>query len=115
YLFCFLSFFLDGQAQVLLKQRQVSITTGHRTTASMDCIAKGIPDFKSAYIHWYRQVPSKAPEWILYIGASADSYYDNSYSNKYSSLKKGTNICTFTISNINSNDEGTYYCAYWHF
>ncbi|NWT16280.1 TVC2 protein, partial [Vireo altiloquus] len=104
-------------AQVLLKQRQVSITRGHKTTTSMDCIAeKGIPDFQSACIHWYWQVPSKAPERILYIGPSAASYYDNSYSNKYSSLKnKGTNVCTFTISDINSNDEGTYYCAHWYF
>ncbi|NXO15392.1 TVC2 protein, partial [Oriolus oriolus] len=116
YVFCFLSFFLDGQAQVLLKQRQVSITRGHKTATSMDCIAEGIPDFQSAYIHWYRQVPSKAPERILYIGRSAVSYDDDSYSNKYSALKKvHTNVCTFIISDINSNDEGTYYCAYWHF
>ncbi|NXM42714.1 TVC2 protein, partial [Gymnorhina tibicen] len=115
HLFCFLSFFLDGQAQVLLKQGQVSITRGHKTTASMDCIAEGIPDFQSAYIHWYRQVPSRALERILYIGPGAVSYNDNSNSNKYSALKKGTNICTFTISDINSNDEGTYYCAYWDF
>ncbi|NXD92464.1 TVC1 protein, partial [Chaetorhynchus papuensis] len=104
-----------GQAQVLLKQRQVSITRGHKTTTSIDCIAEGIPDFQSAYIHWYQQVSSKAPERILYIGPSAVSYDDNSYRKKYSSLKKGTNVCTFTISDINSNDEGTYYCAYWHF
>ncbi|NXH24875.1 TVC2 protein, partial [Myiagra hebetior] len=115
YLFCFLSFFPDGQAQVLLEQRLVSITRGHKTTTSMDCIAEGIPDFQSAYIHWYRQVPSKAPEPTLYIGPRAVSYDDNFYSNKYSSFKKGTNVCTFTIRDIKSNDEGTYYCAYWHF
>ncbi|NWW04788.1 HV146 protein, partial [Oreocharis arfaki] len=113
--FVLFSLFLDGQAQVLLKQRPVSITRGHKTTTSMDCIAEGIPDFQSAYIHWYRQVPSKAPEWILYIGPGEISDEDNSYSKKYSSLKKGTNICTFTISDINSSDEGIYYCAYWHF
>ncbi|NXI77871.1 TVC1 protein, partial [Rhipidura dahli] len=104
-----------GRAQVLLKQRQVSITRGHKSTASLDCIAEGIPDFQSAFIHWYRQVPSKAPERLLYIRDSAVAYDDNSYRNKYSSLKKGTNVCTFTISDINSSDEGTYYCAYWLF
>ncbi|NWT59261.1 TVC2 protein, partial [Erythrocercus mccallii] len=101
--------------QVLLKQREVSITRGHKTTASMTCIAEGIPDFQCAFIHWYQHVPPKATEWILYIRSSAVSYNDNSYSNKYSSSKKGTNICTFSINDINSNDEGTYYCAYWHF
>uniref|UniRef100_A0A8C3XC97 Ig-like domain-containing protein n=1 Tax=Cyanoderma ruficeps TaxID=181631 RepID=A0A8C3XC97_9PASS len=105
----------NGQTQVLLKQREVSITRGRKTTTSMDCIAEGIPDFLYAFIYWYQHVPSKASEWILYIRPSAVSYNDNSYSNKYSSSKKGTNICTFTINDINSNDEGTYYCAYWHF
>ncbi|NXE61826.1 TVC2 protein, partial [Calcarius ornatus] len=103
-----------GQAQVLLKQRKVSITRGHKTTASMDCIAEGIPNFQYAYIHLYQHVPAKAPEWILYIGPTAVSYDDNSYRNKYSSSKKGTN-CPFTINDINSNDVGSYYCAYWHF
>ncbi|NWY24656.1 TVC2 protein, partial [Pheucticus melanocephalus] len=103
-----------GQAQVILKQREVSIARGHKTTASMDCIAEGIPDFQYAYIHWYRHVPTKAPERILYIGASTVSYDDNSYRNKYSSSKKGRNVCTFTINDVNSNDVGSYYCAYWH-
>ncbi|NXO45355.1 TVC1 protein, partial [Locustella ochotensis] len=112
---CFVSFFLDGQAQVLLKQREVSITRGHKATTSMDCIAEGVPDFHYAFIHWYQHVPTKTPEQILYIRPSAVSYNDNSYSNKYSSSKKGTNICTFTINDIKSNAEGTYYCASWHF
>ncbi|NXV60098.1 TVC2 protein, partial [Molothrus ater] len=104
-----------GQAQVLLKQREISINTGHKTTASMDCIAEGIPDLQYANVHWYRHVPAKVPEWILYIGPSAVSYDDNSYRNKYSSSKKGTNVCTFTINDLNSSDVGSYYCAYWHF
>ncbi|NXA12761.1 TRGV3 protein, partial [Sapayoa aenigma] len=112
YLFCFFSLFLDGQEQVLLKQSQVSITKGHTTTASVDCIVEGISDLQYVYIHWYRHVPSKAPERILYIRSGSVSYDDSSYRNKYSSLKKGTNII-FRINNINSNDEGTYYCAYW--
>ncbi|NXS38656.1 TVC1 protein, partial [Pomatostomus ruficeps] len=104
-----------GEAQVLLKQRQVSITRGHKSTASMDCVAEGISDFQYAFIHWYRLVPSRAPEWILHIGAGAASYDDDSYRNKYSSVKRGTNTCTLTISDTSSSDEGTYYCAYWHF
>lgn len=100
---------------MLLKQREVSITRGHKTRASMDCIAEGIPAFQYAYIHWYRHVPTKAPERVLYIGDGAASYDDNSYRNKYSSSKKGTNVCTLTINDINSSDEGAYYCAYWHF
>ncbi|NXY19650.1 TVC2 protein, partial [Atrichornis clamosus] len=110
-----LSLFLDGQAQVLLKQRQVSITSKKMTRISIDCIAEGISNFQYVYIHWYRHLHSRAPERILRIGRGSVSYDDNSYKNKYSSVNKGTNTCTFTINDVNANDEGTYYCAYWHF
>ncbi|KAJ7395234.1 hypothetical protein BTVI_157052 [Pitangus sulphuratus] len=92
--------------RVLLKQSQVSVTRGHTATASIDCVAKGISSFQYVYKHWYRHVPSRAPEWILYIGTRSASYGGDSYKNKYSSLKKCTNVCTFTINDINSNDEG---------
>uniref|UniRef100_A0A8D0ETA2 Ig-like domain-containing protein n=1 Tax=Strix occidentalis caurina TaxID=311401 RepID=A0A8D0ETA2_STROC len=108
-LFCF----LDGQAQVLLKQTDVSVTRGQTKTAWIDCVAEGISDFKSAYIHWYRQIPPKAPERVLYIGSGLALYDDDSYRNKYTSSKKGTNVCTFSVEDINSNDEGTYYCKFY--
>lgn len=109
----FLSFSLDGQAEVLLKQSQASISRSQRSTARIECAAEGISGFQNAYIHWYRQIPSKGPERILYIGAGQISYDDNSYRTKYSASKRGANVCTFEIKDVNSNDEGTYYCAYW--
>ncbi|NXW41900.1 TRGV3 protein, partial [Nyctiprogne leucopyga] len=102
-----------GQAQVLLKQNTVSITREQTKTAWIECTVEGIDDFQSAYIHWYRHLPSRAPEWLLYIGAGQVVYDDNSYKSKYSVLKKRTNVCAFSINDINSNDEGTYYCASW--
>ncbi|NXW20835.1 LV39 protein, partial [Circaetus pectoralis] len=101
-----------GRAQVLLKQSPISITRGQSKTARIECRAEGISNFQSEYIHWYRHIPSKAPERILFIGAGQPSYDDNSYRNKYSALKNRENICTFSVNDINSNDEGTYYCAY---
>ncbi|NXH66882.1 TVC2 protein, partial [Hydrobates tethys] len=112
-LLCFLFFFLGGQAQVLLKQSQASITRTQTTTARFECIVEGLSDFQSEYIHWYRHIPSKAPERILYIGPGQVFYDDNSYRSKYLSSKQGTNVCTFSVNYINSDDEGTYYCAWW--
>ncbi|NXT03691.1 TVC2 protein, partial [Jacana jacana] len=113
--FCFLSFFLDGQAQGLLKQSRESVTIGTGKTARIECVAEGIPNFQSEYIHWYRHAPSRPPHRILYIGSGQVTYDDNSYKNKYTSWKQGTNACTFSVNNVNTNDEGTYYCAYWHY
>ncbi|NWX80588.1 TVC2 protein, partial [Alca torda] len=102
-----------GQAQVLLKQSQASVTREQTKTAGIDCVAEGTSDFQSAYIHWYRQIPSKAPQRILLIGSREVTYDDGAYRKKYASWKQGTNVCTFFIHDVNSNDEGTYYCAYW--
>ncbi|NXS51137.1 LV151 protein, partial [Balaeniceps rex] len=101
-----------GQAEVLLKQ-QTSVTKGQGKTVSIDCTAEGLSNFQSDYIHWYRHILSKAPERILYIGSGQAAYDDNSKRNKYSAVKKGGNVCTLSVKDINSNDEGTYYCAYW--
>ncbi|NXN48342.1 LV321 protein, partial [Rhinoptilus africanus] len=102
-----------GQAQVLLEQSQASVTTGKTEPAEIDCVAEGISDFQSAYIHWYRHIPSQAPQRILVIGSKHATYDDDSYRNKYASWKRATNVCTFFIYEVNSGDEGTYYCAYW--
>ncbi|NXV71164.1 LV321 protein, partial [Atlantisia rogersi] len=112
-LLCVLSFFLDGQAQVVLTHIQQFITKGKSATARIECGTKGISDFQSAVIHWYRHIPPNSPERILYIVSGQASYDDNSYGSKYSSWKSGTNICRFSVNKINSSDEGTYYCAYW--
>ncbi|NWR73645.1 LV321 protein, partial [Centropus unirufus] len=113
HLFCFLIFFLDGQ--VLLKQSQPSVIKGQTKTARFDCIAEGISNFRSAYIHWYRHIPPKGPERILFIGSDKPAYEDNSYRSKYSSSKNGTNLCSFSVDNIQPADEGVYYCAYWQY
>uniref|UniRef100_A0A8C3KI69 Ig-like domain-containing protein n=1 Tax=Calidris pygmaea TaxID=425635 RepID=A0A8C3KI69_9CHAR len=110
-LFCFLSFFLDGQAQVLLKQSRPSVTVRTTRTARIECVAQGISGFQSAYIHWYQHMPSRAPQRILYIGSGQATYDDNSYRNKYTSWKQGTSRCVLTIKDVIPDDTATYYCT----
>ncbi|XP_068792029.1 T-cell receptor gamma alternate reading frame protein isoform X6 [Struthio camelus] len=77
-------------------------------------MAEGITNFQAAYIHWYRHIPSKGPEWLLYIKSAEEITYDqDSYKSKYFSMKVGKNVCTLSVTDINLSDEGTYYCAYW--
>ncbi|NXI64466.1 TRGV3 protein, partial [Anseranas semipalmata] len=105
---------LDGQAQVLLQQDQPSITRKRSKTANFECKVEGIDNFQAAYIHWYRHIPTRAPERLLYIASSAQiTYEEESYKNKYYSSKRDKNICTFSVNNVHEDDEGTYYCAYW--
>lgn len=109
-----LSLLSNGQAQVLLQQRQPSLTKRTSSTAVIDCKVEGIDDFQDAYIHWYRHIPSRAPERLLYVTSTAQISYDkDSYKDKYHSSKRGKNTCTLSVKDIREDDEGTYYCAYW--
>uniref|UniRef100_A0A8B9ZMZ5 Ig-like domain-containing protein n=1 Tax=Anas zonorhyncha TaxID=75864 RepID=A0A8B9ZMZ5_9AVES len=94
--------------------RQPSLTKRTSSTAVIDCKVEGIDDFQGAYIHWYRHIPSRAPERLLYVTSTAQISYDkDSYKDKYHSSKRGKNTCTLSVKDIREDDEGTYYCAYW--
>ncbi|XP_048808155.1 uncharacterized protein LOC125696472 [Lagopus muta] len=105
---------IHGHAQVLLQQSPPSVTRKRSRTVDIECQAEGIDDFQAAYIHWYRQLPARAPQFLLFVTAKSQVSYDSeSYRNKYSSYKNENNICTLSVNNIQDGDEGTYYCAYW--
>uniref|UniRef100_A0A8B9TRU0 Ig-like domain-containing protein n=1 Tax=Anas platyrhynchos TaxID=8839 RepID=A0A8B9TRU0_ANAPL len=113
-----LSLLSNGQAQVLLQQRQPSLTKRTSSTAVIDCKVEGIDDFQDAYIHWYRHIPSRAPERLLYrmfyisTGTTAvdEIFQGRTYTIERVSRQK---ICTLTIKNIAPDVAATYYCAYW--
>uniref|UniRef100_A0A8B9M9X1 Ig-like domain-containing protein n=1 Tax=Accipiter nisus TaxID=211598 RepID=A0A8B9M9X1_9AVES len=99
-------------AQALLKQSPISITKGQNKTARIECKAEGISNFQSEYIHWYRHIPSKAPERILFIGEGQASY-DDSDRRRFQAWKHATEPrYVLTINYLTSRDSGTYYCAY---
>ncbi|KYO43202.1 hypothetical protein Y1Q_0017524 [Alligator mississippiensis] len=72
-----------GHAQLLLQQIQTSVTKEQYKTARMDCKISGLQNFKSAVIHWYQQISSRAPEWILFISESEPSIDQHFDKNKF--------------------------------
>ncbi|KAM9163442.1 uncharacterized protein ACDP82_001206 [Pangshura tecta] len=101
----------DGAAQVQLTQDQLSITKKLKKTVRIDCKVSGI-NFGDAYIHWYRQRPGEAPEWILYFKTQTDkSNFDMDKFSVDKTTEKST--CTLTVDKLTYNDTATYYCAYW--
>ncbi|OXB52024.1 hypothetical protein ASZ78_016833 [Callipepla squamata] len=97
---------MDGHAQVLLLQHP-SVNRKRTNTAYIECKVEGIANFQGAYIHWYRHLPDRAPERILYGTSLRQVSYDSdSYKNKYSSYKKENKICILSILNIHDDDEG---------
>ncbi|OXB54652.1 hypothetical protein ASZ78_003484 [Callipepla squamata] len=96
---------MDGHAQVLLLQRP-SVNRKRFSTANIECKVEGIDNFRDEYIHWYRHLPDRAPERILYVTSTTQVSYDlDSYKNKYSSYKTENKISFLSILNIRYNDE----------
>uniref|UniRef100_A0A8C8SVS0 Ig-like domain-containing protein n=1 Tax=Pelusios castaneus TaxID=367368 RepID=A0A8C8SVS0_9SAUR len=106
--------FLDGYAQVRLKQTQLSITRSENKTARIECEASGIQNFRSAVIHWYQHRPGEAPERILHISTGQPVFDKDSDKKKFDCLKKPDEpLSTLTVNGITQNDRAVYYCAYW--
>ncbi|TRZ17918.1 hypothetical protein HGM15179_009188 [Zosterops borbonicus] len=78
----------------------------------MDHIAEGIPDFQYVFTHWYQHVPPKLHNRFC---TSDPAQFPTMIVSVATSILLQGKVQTFTINDINSNDEGTYYCAYWHF
>ncbi|KAG6940483.1 hypothetical protein G0U57_015886, partial [Chelydra serpentina] len=114
FMFSFLALFLDGCAQIHLRQAQLSVTRAETKTARMDCEASGIRNFRSAIIHWYRHRSGKAPERILYISSEKPVFDKDTDKKKFDCEKNPDQpISTLRVNAITPNDRAIYYCAYW--
>ncbi|NXX50162.1 KV230 protein, partial [Tricholaema leucomelas] len=102
-----------GQAEPLLILNQLSLTKKQSKPAQIKCRVEGVYDLTYSYIHWYQQLPSKPPKRILYIISGSSSYDDNNLRYKFSSKKQGANVYILSVNDVNSNDEGIYYCSFW--
>lgn len=104
--------FLDG---LLLTQNQPSVTKMQSTTARIECKVEGVSSFTYFYLHWYQQLPSRPLKRIMYMGSGSSYYDDDSLRYKFSSEKRDANVYILSVNDVNSNNEGTYYCASWQY
>ncbi|KTF83250.1 hypothetical protein cypCar_00022197 [Cyprinus carpio] len=71
-------------------------------------------NYSSAFnLHWYRQYPKSAPEFIMLISGSAkeaqESYVDSRFTAKVITDKE--NLVDLEISSASITDSALYYCA----
>uniref|UniRef100_A0A3Q3E607 Ig-like domain-containing protein n=1 Tax=Labrus bergylta TaxID=56723 RepID=A0A3Q3E607_9LABR len=81
-------------------------------TVKMSCIISGF-DMTSDYIHWIRQKPGRALEWIGWMDAGSNSAsYASSFQSRFSMTEDVPSSTQFLqIQTLTAADSAVYFCA----
>ncbi|KAG3278473.1 hypothetical protein H1C71_005422 [Ictidomys tridecemlineatus] len=102
-LFTFLVQCTGSWAQsVLTQQPSLSGTPGQRVTISCTGSSTNIGTYS---VNWYQQFPETAPKLLIYGNSNRPS----GVSDRFSGSKTG-NSASLTITGLQPEDEGIYYC-----
>lgn len=99
------------RCEVKLDQSQ-SAVKGPGETVRMSCVTSGF-DMTSHYIHWIRQRPREALEWIGRMDTGSNSaIYASSFQGRFSMTEDVPRSTQFLlISGLTAGDSAVYYCA----
>ena len=101
-----------GQNVVLTQPAAKSVQLGQ--TVSIDCKAsRQVTQYSGAqyYLAWYHQRPGEAPKALIYVTTERFS----GISSRFSGSGAGNGVdFTLTISGVQAEDSGIYYCQSHH-
>uniref|UniRef100_A0A9J7WYZ5 Ig-like domain-containing protein n=1 Tax=Cyprinus carpio carpio TaxID=630221 RepID=A0A9J7WYZ5_CYPCA len=100
-------FFCSATAGVTLTQPEIK-TVQLGQTATIEChIDEGI---YSTHLYWYQQKPGEAPKLLIYYINTLQSGTPSRFSGSGSNSD-----FTLTISGVQTEDTGDYYCQSFHY
>ncbi|MED6243907.1 hypothetical protein ATANTOWER_029799 [Ataeniobius toweri] len=102
----------DGQNFVVTQSAAKSVQLGQ--TVTIDCRASTkVTQYSVSqyYLSWYHQTPGEAPKALIYGTSSRFS----GISSRFSGSGAGNGLdFTLTISGVQAEDPGVYYCQSYH-
>nr|NDP12557.1 immunoglobulin mu heavy chain [Bos taurus] len=97
-------------SQVQLRESGPSLVKPSQTL-SLTCTISGF-SLSSYAIHWVRQAPGKALEWIGHISSSGSTCLNPALKSRLSITKDNSQSqLVLSVSSITTEDTATYYCA----
>uniref|UniRef100_A0A3Q3EQ66 Ig-like domain-containing protein n=1 Tax=Labrus bergylta TaxID=56723 RepID=A0A3Q3EQ66_9LABR len=107
----FLNVFTGVWSEIRLEQSPSEVKRPGETV-KMSCIISGF-DMTSYYIHWIRQKPGRALEWIGRMNAGSNSAsYASSFQSRFSMTEDVPSSTQFLqIQTLTAADSAIYFCA----
>uniref|UniRef100_A0A8C8S2A6 Ig-like domain-containing protein n=1 Tax=Pelusios castaneus TaxID=367368 RepID=A0A8C8S2A6_9SAUR len=97
---------LDSSGDTVMTQSPASLSVSAGESVTINCKASsGITDD----IAWYQQKSGKAPKLLIYEASTRETGVPS----RFSGSGSGTDF-TFTISSIEADDAGDYYCQQYN-
>uniref|UniRef100_A0AAQ4Q9W5 Ig-like domain-containing protein n=1 Tax=Gasterosteus aculeatus aculeatus TaxID=481459 RepID=A0AAQ4Q9W5_GASAC len=87
-----------------------SVPTGQEVV--LNC---NIQRYDGNYVHWYKQVPGEAPQYVLSFdhGNSAPVFGSGFSSDRFNSKSSSDTEYQFIIKRLETGDYAQYYCQTW--
>uniref|UniRef100_A0A8C4RFJ5 Ig-like domain-containing protein n=1 Tax=Erpetoichthys calabaricus TaxID=27687 RepID=A0A8C4RFJ5_ERPCA len=91
---------------IIMTQSPSSLSARPGETVNMNCQASSSITYNSnTYLAWYQQRAGEAPKLLIYLASTLQSGISSRFSGRGSGLDY-----TLTISNVQPEDAGHYYC-----